>query len=252
MSAVPADFRAPVATVQAIFRYPVKSMRGEALESVALGWHGLVGDRRFAFLRSDSLEPHPWLTARQQARLIQYAPRFRDPADVEGSPVEVLTPDGRVLELQDPQLLDDVLGGSRFHGQLLHLGGGAFDSMPVSLIARQSVVSISEAIDADLDVRRFRPNLVLDLIDGAAYDETTWRGRTLRFGVGPRAARIRVDRLNLRCMVPGLDPSSATYDPAVLYYVTEQREQVAGVYGTPERTGEIRVGDSVYLLPERE
>ena len=149
-------------------------------------------------------------------------------------------------------LLTQILGDSRFDGQLVHLGGGAFDSMPVSLIARESVASIAEAIDADLDPRRFRPNLVLDLTDGMAYEETTWTGNTLRFGTTPAAARIRVDRLNLRCMVPGLDPDSTTYDPAVLHHVTEHRDQVAGIYGTPEKPGRIHVGDPVYLLPPRE
>ena len=49
--------------VEALFRYPVKSMRGERLEVTNLGWHGLDGDRRLAFRRMDDRSGFPWLTA---------------------------------------------------------------------------------------------------------------------------------------------------------------------------------------------
>ena len=52
-----------IGRVEAIFRYPVKSMAGERLEVANLGWHGLDGDRRLAFRRIDDRSGMPWLTA---------------------------------------------------------------------------------------------------------------------------------------------------------------------------------------------
>ena len=86
-----------IGEVQAIFRYPVKSMAGHRLERVEVGWHGLEGDRRFAFRRVDSKEGLPWLTAGRMPQLISYRPsaifqKNGDPADVE-------TPDGKRLDI---------------------------------------------------------------------------------------------------------------------------------------------------------
>ena len=52
----------PIGTVKALFRHPVKSMRGEELDAATIGWHGVDGDRRYAFVKSDSPSGFPWLT----------------------------------------------------------------------------------------------------------------------------------------------------------------------------------------------
>ena len=60
--------------VEAIFRYPVKSMAGERLEVANLGWHGLEGDRRLAFRRIDDRGGFPWLTAGKLPDLLLFVP----------------------------------------------------------------------------------------------------------------------------------------------------------------------------------
>jgi uncharacterized protein YcbX len=60
--------------VEAIFRYPVKSMGGERLDAANLGWHGLDGDRRLAFRRIDDRSGFPWLTASKLPELLLFAP----------------------------------------------------------------------------------------------------------------------------------------------------------------------------------
>lgn len=60
--------------VYEIVRYPVKSMAGTILESAFLGWHGLNGDRRFAFRRMGDDSGFPWLSASRVAELILYHP----------------------------------------------------------------------------------------------------------------------------------------------------------------------------------
>ena len=80
-----------IGQIEAIFRYPVKSMRGEALDAATLGWHGLEGDRRLAFRRLDERGGFPWLSASQVPELVLFTPRR---LDGDGLPSHVVTPTG--------------------------------------------------------------------------------------------------------------------------------------------------------------
>ena len=84
--------------VEAIFRYPVKSMAGERLEVAELGWHGIDGDRRLAFRRIDDRSGFPWLTAGKLSDLILFTPH-REDGDRGGLPTHVRTPDGDDLSV---------------------------------------------------------------------------------------------------------------------------------------------------------
>src|SRR5947199_493260 len=68
-----------IGTVDSLWRYPVKSMRGEELDELFVGFSGIYGDRIFAFRSSASAKGFPYLTAREQRDLLQYRPRFRNP-----------------------------------------------------------------------------------------------------------------------------------------------------------------------------
>src|SRR5436305_12578777 len=68
-----------IGQVDSLWRYPVKSMRGEELEEAFAGYPGVYGDRVFAFKSSASPMGLPYFTARAQRRLLQYRPRFRLP-----------------------------------------------------------------------------------------------------------------------------------------------------------------------------
>src|SRR6266404_2049191 len=87
--------------VEAIFRYPVKSMGGERLEVANLGWHGLDGDRRLAFRRTDDRSGFPWLSASKLPDLLLFAPHRN--ADADGAqgdlhlPTHIRTPDGEAM-----------------------------------------------------------------------------------------------------------------------------------------------------------
>src|SRR5689334_3409535 len=100
--------RIEVGTVAAIWRYPVKSMRGEAIDGSHVDWPGLDGDRRYAFVRSGNLSSFPWLTGRDVPALIRYAPYFADPAHVLESRVRVQTPDGRDLAVESAELVAEL------------------------------------------------------------------------------------------------------------------------------------------------
>src|ERR1700682_4730373 len=80
--------------VEAIFRYPVKSMGGERLEVAKLGWHGIDGDRRLAFRRIDDRGGFPWLSASQLPDLLLFAPHRGDGGAQGDLPTHVRTPRG--------------------------------------------------------------------------------------------------------------------------------------------------------------
>src|SRR5213592_3021542 len=68
-----------IGKVDSLWRYPVKSMRGQELDEAFAGFSGIYGDRLFAFRSSASPTGFPYLTAREQRRLMQYRPHFRYP-----------------------------------------------------------------------------------------------------------------------------------------------------------------------------
>ena len=90
--------------VEALFRYPVKSMGGERLEAAELGWYGVEGDRRLAFRRMDDRSGMPWLTASKLPDLVRFAPQRREDG-AQGDlhlPTHVRTPDGEGAGLALP------------------------------------------------------------------------------------------------------------------------------------------------------
>src|SRR5215510_2547367 len=93
-----------VGYVREIVRYPVKSMAGTATESAVLGWHGLEGDRRFAFGRVGDDGGFPWLTASRLPGLLLYRPVGLGESTGEPLPAHVRTPDGSCVELQSAEL----------------------------------------------------------------------------------------------------------------------------------------------------
>src|SRR5271169_6546599 len=131
-----------IGQVEAIFRYPVKSMGGERLEVAKLGWHGLDGDRRLAFRRIDDRGGFPWLTAGKLPELLLYAPRRPEGGAPEDLPTHVRTPDGEDLPVFGEDLAAEV---GRRHGapvQMMQLKHGIFDEASLSVIASETVHEI--------------------------------------------------------------------------------------------------------------
>jgi len=236
-----------IATVTQLFHYPVKSMRGQSIQEARLGWHGFTGDRRFAFTRTGNTSGLPFLSARECPGIILYQAAFIDPEHPDRSPIAVTTPSGQILPLDSPQLVQELeaLYGGRIH--LSQLWRGTFDSMDVSLISGNAIISTSAAVGQPLEVERFRPNIVVTSMETKAYPEDKWVGELLIFGERQDSARIRANRKDLRCTIVNLDPSTAERSPDVLREIARNRRNLLGVYGSAERTGTIKVGDTVFL-----
>src|ERR1700722_19165985 len=117
-----------VGRVAALWRYPVKSMAGEGLDGAEISWHGLAGDRRWAFIRDGQVDNgFPWLTIRQLPELAHYRPRFTEPERPDPPPVLVTTPSGDELEVANPKLAAELGPGVR----VIKQNRGVFDTMPL-------------------------------------------------------------------------------------------------------------------------
>ncbi|HUF65706.1 MAG TPA: MOSC domain-containing protein [Gemmatimonadaceae bacterium] len=234
--------------VRELVQYPVKSMAGVPTESAFLGWHGLAGDRRFAFRRLDDVSGFPWLTASRVAELLLYRPVGLDETSGEPLPTHVRTPDGRREELRSLELQREVSERLGSSVELMAIRSGIFDAAPVSVITLATIAGIGGEAGVSLDRRRFRANIVLDTGDGAPFLEDGWVGGTLVFGGSEPRPAVRVTERDVRCMMINLDPDTATQDARVLKTVVRLNETNAGVYGTVAQTGTIRVGDPVSLV----
>jgi hypothetical protein len=225
-----------------LVRYPVKSMAGVPAESAFLGWHGLEGDRRFAFRRVGDESAFPFLTAGRFPSLIRYRPSGLD----ESSPV--LTPEGSELGLRSSELQAEISEQFGSGVELMKFKHGIFDEGELSVISLATIAGIGREAGAELDRRRFRANVLLETENTEVFHEDAWVGGTLTFGDGDSAPAVTVTLRDERCMMINLDPDTAVQDPRVMKAVVRMSGNYAGVYGTVVRTGTIRVGDRVKLV----
>jgi len=236
-----------IGEVEALFRYPVKSMGGERLEVANLGWHGLDGDRRLAFRRLDDRSGFPWLTATKLPDLLLFGPHRRGHGAEGDLPTHVRTPDGEEMPVFGEGLATEV---GRRHGapvQMMQLKHGIFDDASISVIASETVREIGRLAGQSADVRRFRPNVLVRLLQGVPFLEDKWVGGVLLFGDGDDAPAVAVTMRDVRCSMVNLDPDSASSTPEVLKAVVRANEHNAGIYGTVTRSGRLAVGQTIFF-----
>lgn len=250
-------------TVAACWRYPVKSMQGSSVDQLSVGNEGITGDRAHALV--DSTSGH-LLSAKRVARLLEG--RASDDA--------VTLSDGTSVAFGAPDA-DDVL--SSWLDRSVHLAtlaeagqrsyemtfdppddastyyeipapvGTFLDLAPIHLVTTATLRHVeAERPDLDWDVRRFRPNLVLD-IDGPGFMEGTWIGRELHVG----SATLRIMGATVRCAMPlRAQPGGIERQPELFRAMTELNKASPnhlGAYAEVVIEGGVRVGDPVELLP---
>jgi MOSC domain-containing protein len=257
-----------IGTVDSLWRYPVKSMRGEELDEAFAGFSGIYGDRLFAFKSSASPKGFPYLTAREQTRLLQYRPRFRYPNKaarpvnlteaesmganpVSANPselmVDVETPDGRTLAIDDPVLMELVRTDidPKHQLTLMRSERAMTDCRPFSMFSLQSARQLGEETGMPIDKRRFRANVYVDLTSAEGFGENSFVGKSLR--IGPKVVVTVLER-DPRCVMITLDPDTGEKTPAILKKVAQAHEGMAGVYGAVMIEGMLHKGDSVEVL----
>jgi uncharacterized protein len=259
-----------IGTVDSLWRYPVKSMRGEEMEEMFAGYPGVYGDRLFAFESSANPKGFPFFTGRDQRQMIRYRARFRNPekaarpvnldeakklspnvnpisAGASELMVDVETPEGKTFAIDDPALIDDLRANVDGDHQLtlLRSDKAITDCRPLSIFSVQTAAKLSEETGVAVDKRRFRANVYLNLSNAEGFAEDQFVGRSLRIGSKVIVAVLQRDG---RCMMVTLDPDTAEKTPAILKAVAQAHEGMAGVYGAVLVEGIIRKGDAVELL----
>ncbi len=259
-----------IGTIESLWRYPVKSMRGEELDEVFAGYAGIYGDRVFAFATSASPKGFPFFTARDQRQMLRYRPRFRQPdqaarpinlteaeklasgltplyAKPEALMVDVETPAGDALAIDDPELIETLRQGMEEKHQitLLRSERALTDCRPLSIFAVQTAEKLGEETGRAVDKRRFRANIYLDLESPDGFAEDEYVGRSLRMGSKVVVSVLQRDG---RCIMITLDPDTAEKEPALLKKVAQAHNGMAGVYGAVLVEGIMRKGDPVELL----
>jgi len=256
-----------VATVESLWRYPVKSMAGEEISEAFVGFPGVYGDRCYAFRDSAARPGFPYLNANVQQRMLLYRPRFRHPERAAAPPnlaearaiapgvthadagpgdmaLDVLTPEGGVVPIDDPGLIEALGEGLRGEHRLalVRSDRALTDCRPVSLISLQTVRQVEAESGLAVDKRRFRANVYLDLAAGRGFGEDGWVGRKLRIGPTLLVAVLERDP---RCKMISLDPDTGGHDPRVLREVAQAHEAHAGVYCAVLAEGVVAKGDAV-------
>jgi len=222
-------------------------MAGFPLDRVDLGWHGLNGDRRFAFRRLADQGGFPWLSASRVPQLLLYRPIGEAETDKD-LPTHVRTPDGAELELFSDELQNEI---SQRHGsrvQLMQLKHGMFDEGAVSIINLGTIRGVEREAGRPLDVLRFRPNILIESQDVEPFSEDQWVGKTLRFGSDDDGPAVSITLRDLRCVMINLDPETAEADTRVMKAAIHLNANYAGVYATVIHTGELQIGQKVYLV----
>src|SRR5438128_11470117 len=227
--------------ISAIFRYPVKSMAGELLDVASLSWHGIEGDRRFAFRRLADKSGFPWLTASKLPQLLLYKPFRRDSnANSNGEllPTHVCTPDGKEYELRSNELREELSSRYGSDVELMNLKHGIFDEACISVISLGTVHCIARESGRGVDLcdlRRFRPNVVIETDSAEPFEEDRWVGRTLMFGEGASGAAamvapgaaIGITMKDERCVMVNFDPDTAERDSEVMKTIVRMKENYA-------------------------
>lgn len=233
--------RTHVGRVVGLWRYPVKSMAAERLSDAEVSWHGLAGDRRWAFIREGVTQSgFPWLTLRERGDMSHYRPSFVEPAQPDKSRTVVRTPSGAVFDVADPALAAELCpGGAR----VVRQDRGVFDTFPLSLVTTRTLARLGEMVGTRLDVERFRPNILVEPTNEEAFAEDEWVGCILRMG----GLRMRVDKRDGRCAVITIDPLTSERNPAILRTVAQEREGCVGVYGSTVQPGRIALNDAVLV-----
>jgi len=260
-----------VGRVESFWRYPVKSMAGEAIEEAFVGYAGVFGDRCCAFLNAAAPAGFPYLTGRNKGQMLQFRPRFRDlelaarpinqtaaeqlgpgltplyPAPLERLAIDVQAPSGDVLAIDDPALRG-LLATKSIDADKLSLvrsDRALTDCRPLSIISMKTVSQLSDEIGVMLDPRRFRMNIYADLGSAGGFAEDAFVGK--RLAIGERAVIAVLDR-DPRCKMISLDPDTGEENSDVLRHVAKAHDTRAGVYCAVLTEGTVKRGDEIRLL----
>ncbi len=259
-----------IGRVESLWRYPVKSMRGERLDEAFAGFAGIYGDRIYAFRSAGAPAGFPFLTGREQERMLLYQPRFRraEPMhlppnlteaeamapgvtavypDPEDATVDVDTPAGDRLPIGDATLIRRLCEGldARHALSLIRTDRSMTDCRPISVFGVWTARKLSDEIGIPIDQRRFRANIYVDFASQKGFAEDELVGATVKIG---RKLIISILERDPRCKMITLDPETAQQNPDVMRCLARNHDGKAGVYAAVLVEGAVRTGDDLVLV----
>jgi uncharacterized protein YcbX len=254
-----------VGIVSELWRYPVKSMRGERLREMTVTQDGVLGDRAYA-LRE--LKYGAIMSAKIWPWMLELRASWRGEPGASDSALKIETPDGNALESDSPttaEILSEIFKHpvrlertrqgpiSQTDIEAIQKGEAFlpqwkfYDEGPLHLLATGTLRHLRELEggDSDFDSRRFRPNILIDTGDNAAdFVEDRWLAGTLHIG---DTAQIGDMWPAIRCVMTTHPQEGLRHDPAILRTAAIYHEAYVGVFAGTRVPGTIRTGDRVVL-----
>jgi uncharacterized protein YcbX len=233
-----------VGTVATLWRYPVKSMVGEELTQAAVDARGILGDRLYAVRDTDGK-----LGGGRDSRRFR---RMDGLLDFRAAYLSDLTPvitlpDGRTVRGDEEHVHWAVSDALDQPGVTLVKEGviSHFDQESLHLVTTANMDRLSEqAAESDVDARRVRPNLVIQLAEAAERPENSWVGHSLH--IGNHLVIDVVDTVE-RCAMVNATQQDLADSTEILRAIGEGTSLLFGVYGRVAMAGRVRVGDDVLL-----
>lgn len=223
-----------------LWRFPVKSFGGERTRRAFVGPFGLLGDRRHAVVDNTG-EP---LSARRAHALLGFRAHCEEHDAGEG--VHVTTPEGWELAWDDPALAAEIGTALGREVRVARSAVGAHDAAPIHLLGTSSLAAVSDWIDGEeVDRRRFRANLIVEMNDARPFAEAAWVGASIEIGEGGPV--LQVVSPTERCAVTTFDPDTLARDNRVLAGLARETENLFGVYALVARSGWVEVGATIRM-----
>ena len=276
------------AAVATLWRYPVKSMMGEELNATQVTPGGILGDRAFALVDDETGKVVSAKNPQKWADFFAYRAAYvAPPLSAELPPAWITTPTGEVVRSDDPNVshvISSALGRKVTLRQVPpekavleqywpeHAGqanevtaeamagdapaGSFFDYATVHLLTTSSINALRAAYpQGRFEVRRFRPNIVIDTGDLDGFVENEWVGKILQIG---HSVRLEITDPCPRCVMTTLAQGDLPKDPGIFRHgIARNHVHVpfagkalpsVGVYARVVSTGTIRRGDGISLV----
>lgn len=277
----------PKITVSTLWRYPVKSMIGEELNGATITLNGVVGDRCYALIDNATNKIVSAKNPKKWQDFFSFRAAYAVPPTMTVTqPVWITLPNGEVLHSDQGdinQQLSSVLGSAvtltthapqaakleqywpEFDGETHEVSnemiaadapqGSFFDYATLHLLTTSSINAMQKLYpEGRFEVRRFRPNIVLDSSGWDGFIENDWVGKTLRLG---DTLRLRVSAPCPRCVMPTLAQGDLPADSGILKHaVAKNRPFVpfagkelpsVGIYAQVIQAGWVKRGDTITI-----
>jgi uncharacterized protein YcbX len=266
-------------SVVSLWRYPVKSMMGEELNSAEVTERGLLGDRAYALIDNSDGKAATAKNPKKWPRLFDFRAAFTEAVTARIPPVRIALPDGRTVRSDQEdvsQILSQALErevtfrdvsfratqmatiqGEEYRqyaegedrgavAEFTLAEGTFFDGAMIHVLTTATLDHLRELYpQGHFEPQRFRPNVVVALGSGEkSFAENAWVGRTLAIG---SSVRLNITRPCGRCVMTTLPQGHLPRDPGILRTVAQQNNGKVGVYAAIVRGGVVRRGDAVRI-----